>query len=656
MAKIRLLEKSLYELIAAGEVIERPASIVKELVENAIDAKATVINVDIKHGGKSVIRVVDNGIGMDEQDCKLAFLRHATSKVSTKDDLDNINTLGFRGEALASICAVSKVELLTKRKEDGLGTRYVIEGGEEKEIEPIGCSNGTTISINQIFYNVPARLKFLKKDSTEGNAIQDILEKLAISNHNISFNLKKDGKQIFQTPVNGSFADTVYAVFGREFYKSLIPVKYNYNNIYVEGFVSVPMQCRSNRSMQNCFINDRYVKSKTCVVAVEEAFKGFSMIGKFPAFILHINMDPQNLDVNVHPAKIEVRFSDEREVLKAVYNATKDAISKYNALPKSDNKQNLNRNYFSDNENSLQTKIIPEKLNSEFDVKSIQEKSEVSSKFPLNSSGFSSEKSPYKMNETDKFLGYKFLSNSKIGNKKDAPNKPYSYENKNEDLHKEKDIDENENSYNEKTDEILDDKTAKFVDDHGELRIIGEVFRTYILAEIDDNFIVVDKHAAHERILYEKLKKEAKNLERQILLLPIPVTMSSNEEHELVLDNSETLVEFGFCIEDFGAHSVLIREIPAVLDDKDCKDVFEEIVENLVNKKQDITPHTLDNMYHTIACRAAIKANDDNDIIELKALMDRVYYDENIRTCPHGRPVILTFKKERFDKKFGRIQ
>ena len=357
MGKIHLLEKNIYELIAAGEVIERPASVVKELVENSIDAKAKSIFVDIKNGGKSLIRVIDDGIGMDSGDCKLAFLRHATSKVSTKIDLNNIETLGFRGEALASICAVSKVEVLTKRHEDEFGIRYFIEAGEEKNIESVSCSNGTMFYIEQLFYNVPARRKFLKKDSTEANVIQDILEKLAISNCNISFGFKKNGKKIFQTAGNGSLDDVIYNIFGRDLYKSLLPVNYDDGNIKISGFISNPRYCRSNRNLQYSFVNGRYVKSKTCSSGVEEAFKGFSMIGKYPAFVLFINMSPQKIDINVHPAKVEIRFSDEMEVLRAIYSCVRAAISENNKLPEV-KAPDLQRNYFSvDNVDAQQMQI-----------------------------------------------------------------------------------------------------------------------------------------------------------------------------------------------------------------------------------------------------------------------------------------------------------
>ena len=660
MGKINLLEKDIYELIAAGEVIERPASVVKELVENSIDAKAKSIFVDIKDGGKSLIRVIDDGIGMDCDDCKLAFLRHATSKVSTKMDLNSIETLGFRGEALASICAVSKVEVLTKRQEDELGVRYFIEAGEEKSIESVSCSNGAMFSINQLFYNVPARLKFLKKDSTEASAIQDILEKLAISNYNVAFRFKKNGKKVFQTSGDGSLDDVVYNIFGRDLYKSLLHVKYDDGNIRIDGFISDPRYCRSNRNIQYSFINGRYVKSKTCVCGVEEAFKGFAMIGKHPAFVLFLDMPSEKIDINVHPAKVEVRFSDEAEVLRAIYSAVRASINENNKLPEA-KIPDLKRNYFAaDNTNEQQMEISTNNV--------VKNKTDVYEPNVAVDNFFTSVKS-YSTDCDEDFSKYKFLSNANIfksseiklkdGKHFENINDSLSYDN-NKAIKEEKiKLNNEDNNINKNFEKLNYDESAKAIvssEKQDYLRIVGEIFKTYILVEVGNNFVVIDKHAAHERILYEKIKKNADRLERQILLLPKKIVLDSNEDYELILDNSEIFIQFGFGVEDFGGRSILIREIPMILDDKNFVEVFEEIVLNLKTKINDFTPATLDNLYHTMACRAAVKANDDNNIEELKALVDQVYFDENIRTCPHGRPVVLTFSKERFDREFGRIQ
>ena len=645
MGRIHRLDKNIYELIAAGEVVERPASVVKELVENSIDAKSTSISVNIRNGGKKLIRVVDNGMGMDESDCKLAFLRHCTSKVETALDLENITTLGFRGEALASICAVSRVEVLAKRRGDQFGTRYLIEAGEEKGLERVSCLDGAMFSIEQLFYNVPARLKFLKKDSTEANLIGDILEKLVISNPNISFEFKRDGKKIFQTSGNGSIGDVIYNIFGRDIYKTLIPVKYDDGDIKIKGFVSNPRHCRHNRSLQLSFVNGRYVKAGTCVSGIEEAFKGFAMVGKFPAFVLFLDIPSKNLDINVHPAKVEIRFSNELEVLRAVYSAAKAAISENNKLPEA-KILDLKRSYFADNGGFKPSQLkIKAKTEAKNDAKKVN----------VFSDKLFSQTKPYKIDKVENFSEYKFLSGANIYKNKDKNQTEYkkndainNFSNAEESCKTEKGNSTNSNFKNQS--DVFSEDSQNY------LRVVGEIFKTYILAEVGDNFVIIDKHAAHERILYEKIKKESNNLERQVLIVPKKVILSSNEDHELVVDNSELFLKFGFGVEDFGGHAVLIREIPAVLDAKNFVEIFYEMVYNLKTRINDLTPETLDNMYHTMACRAAIKANDQNSTNELEALANRVYFDENIRTCPHGRPAILTFKKERFDREFGRIQ
>ena len=521
----------------------------------------------------------------------------------------------------------------------------MIESGQERELERVRCSDGSMFSIERLFHNVPARLKFLKKDSTEASLIGDILEKLAISNPKISFEFKRDGKKIFQTSGNGSLGDAIYNIFGREIYKTLIPVNYDDNHIKIKGFVSNPRHCRHNRNLQQSFVNGRYVRSKVCVSGVEEAFKGFAMIGKFPAFVLFLDMPSKNLDINVHPAKVEVRFADELEVIRAVYSATKAAISENNRLPEA-KALDLKRNYFVDNGGFSASQL---KIKASSGVKNEVEKEKVN----VFVDGLSSQTKPYKVDKVENFSQYRFLSNANISKKFNKNQMETEKVDLNDDLMNE----EKQGKIENNTDCSLKDMSEVFSEDsQNYLRVVGEIFKTYILAEVGNNFVIVDKHAAHERILYEKIKKESNNLERQVLIIPKKVILSSNEDHELVVDNNELFLKFGFGIEDFGGHAVLIREIPAVLDCKNFVEIFYEMVYNVRTKINDLTPETLDNMYHTMACRAAIKANDENSAKELEALVNQVYFDENIRTCPHGRPVILTFKKERFDKEFGRIQ
>lgn len=646
MPQIHLLDKTVSELIAAGEVIERPASIVKELLENSIDSGATSVTVEIKSGGKQLIRITDNGCGISPDDVPKAFLRHATSKIQTEPDLEHIATLGFRGEALASICAVSKIELLTKTAEAQFGTRYTISGGESGELEETGYPDGTTIVVQEIFYNVPARLKFLKKDVTEGNAIQSIVDKIALSHPEISIKFLRDGKRVLNTPGNGDRFSVIHAVFGREFASTLMPVDYKAGSFPVSGFASVPMKSRANRSMQHFFINGRYVKSKTCCTALEEAYKGSIMVGKFPACVLDLELPFEMVDVNVHPSKIEVRFTDERAVFEAVYFAVKSAIaqqSKLAAVPRETEpvKPHVER---------ILSK--PPELD-QIELKSAARPTPqpISISPPsgqLRDSGFNYQarkKEPVPQKESS----FSFLKKEsfdpirKAAQQGSVPKK----------------LEDRIIPETPQTPEQPEDRLEKEQIQHKPekarpfYRIIGELFKTYILAEVENQLVMVDKHAAHERILYEKLKHEAGNLDRQVLLTPVSVTCSV-EEHECVLSNTETLEKLGFFAEDFGGNSILIREIPMILDREVVQDVFGDILNNLMKNKRDVTPQVLEELYHSMACKAAVKANDVNSPAELERLFERVYFDEAIRYCPHGRPVAITMTKERFERQFGR--
>ncbi len=622
---IRVLEKEVYELIAAGEVVSRPKFVVKELVENSIDAEAKSIDVEIKNGGKTLIRVVDDGAGMSFDDCRVAFLRHATSKILSKNDLDAISTLGFRGEALASICAVSEVEVLTRQIGSELGTHYFNRGGEAKFCEKVNCNKGTIISVSELFYNVPARMKFLKSDSIEANLIQDILEKLAISCFDVAFSFKKNGKKIFQTTGNKILADAIYNIFGKAVFETLIPVKNFFSGVEVEGFVSLPKFCRARGSMSLSFVNSRYVKSKIFKNGVEQAFKGFAMVGKFPSFVLFLRLPYSDVDVNVHPAKIEAVFSDESVVLKAIYLAVRKAIEKSGDV--------FEQKVFDFNSSSVDFKksyCDDSKKISDSDMEKLANN--------FVECAFLSGVKPYKLKSGDcdnkKILQNRTVSDcfnfnestSKCASKFEV-SKKFKNEVKNETF---------------KTEGISN------------LKLIGEVFKTYILAEYMDKLIVVDKHAAHERIIYEKLRKRLNSFERQVLLTPLEVSMNSESDWSLVFNNLNIFRRFGFELDSFGLHNFLIREIPAILDKKNSCDVFYEIVQNLKQSMFDLTPETVEKILHTIACRSATKANDDSTKEQLFELVKAIYSNENIRTCPHGRPVILVFPKSRFDSDFRR--
>lgn len=661
---IKRLKREVYELIAAGEVIERPASIVKELIENSIDAGARCIDVEIKGGGKRLIKVVDNGSGIKREDLKNAFLSHSTSKISSASDLDKITTLGFRGEALASIAAVSKITVITKTKEDETGSEYKIEGGLEGEVKSCGFSDGTAVMVEDLFYNTPARLKFLKRDHVEAGHIEDIVTKLCISRKDISFSLKKDAKVVFKSPGNNKLKDAVYSVYGSDFTESLMKIDYKLNDMRVYGYVTKPMNARTNRKLQIFFVNNRFVKSKLLSDALEEGFKGSVMVSKFPGCVLFIDISADKLDINVHPSKTEVKFSDEHEVVEAVYQSAKKAIAQYNLLPKPTGADKTEKSsfYFGPREGKPQTAEFP------------------SNPVRLRNFGGAS----MLKEDTVKYVPKRFFKGTAGGvglkDDKTAFKPRYNKENKDrfddfiirEEPVKDDGLGEDEqqvikkritpNSLKEEafkntgSAEKEDDKReVSCKTDYG-IRVIGELFKTYILAQVGDYFAVVDKHAAHEKILYIKLSnEEPKVMQGQVLLQPAHITVTPKEK-DTVLQNLDIFNKFGFMVEDFGQGSLIIREIPTILKYKDYKGAFLEILDNIDAKAKNVSSGIMDRIYHTMACRAAVKAGDNTSPEELKALFMEVYKNNDIRNCPHGRPVILTFSKQDLEKRFGREQ
>lgn len=606
MNRINLLPKSIYELIAAGEVVERPASVIKELVENSIDSGANKITVEIQNGGIRYMRVTDNGCGISRDDIKRAFTSHATSKISTADDLEKIFTLGFRGEALASICAVSRVEMLTKTSDDFSGTRYEICGGEEKSLEDAGCPDGTTIIVRDLFYNTPARMKFLKKDVSEGNFVSSIIDKIAVSHPEISFNFIRDGKQVLFTPGNGDLLSCCQAVFGKDFTNDLIEVNSEINGIKVHGYVSAPFSSRATRSLQNFFVNNRYIKNKTIYAALEEAYKGSIMVGKHPYCVLFIELPFDTVDVNVHPAKTEVRFSDEKRIFDSVYYSVKNAVENDNTRPKLKvekiNPITLDKNYRekSDEQLKIYQQIISDLT---------EDKNTVVSS-PENNISFS-EDEPNLVNLTD----FKNTVTEKIDNKV----------------------------------VIAEEKNDI------EYRVIGEAFNTYIFVEQGDKLLLIDKHAAHERILYEQLKKNSVLEDTQLLINPINVSLSK-EEYSAVIENTELLREIGFVVEDFGSGSVIVRECPLDLTVEDIKDFTVEIAGYLLKNKRNLVTEKQDWLLHNIACRAAVKGGNITSDYERDLFVKKLLNMPEIRYCPHGRPVIIELTKYELEKQFGRIQ
>lgn len=613
MGEISVLRKDISELIAAGEVIERPSSIIKELVENSVDSGANVITVEIKNGGVTYMRVTDNGSGISKEDVSTAFLRHATSKIKSREDLSNILTLGFRGEALASIAAVSKVEVLTKVSGEQYGTRYRIDGSEEKIFEKSGCPDGTTMIVRDIFYNVPARLKFLKKDVTEGNAIAAIVNKLALSRPDISFKFIRDNKQELFTPGDNDIYSAIYGVYGKVFADTLISVDYSSGGIKVTGYTVKPVYSRANRSFQNFFVNNRFIKSMTCTYSLEESYKNIIMTGKFPACVLNIALPPDTVDVNVHPAKIEVRFSDEKIIFDSVYFAVKNALLSF------------------DKPKELEIVEKPSVLESQsFDMSVEEVKTEqVKFKTLLDKEEKTEEQKEenciekFKQPEERSLDSFKFI-------KKDS----FVRQSK-----------EEETNTPEKK-EVKEDKLP--------IKIIGEAFETYIIAQAGKELILIDKHAAHERILFEKLKANETDFDSQ-MLMPSETLLLTEDEYEAARENQKILLHLGFNIEYKENNNVDIIGMPPYLDKSEIKDAVAEIAVNLLNYKRNPAPEILDDLLHSIACKSAIKANDKSDIKELTALAEQVYYDDRIRYCPHGRPVIIVLMEKDLEKQFKRI-
>lgn len=659
MGAINVLDKSVAELIAAGEVIERPASIVKELLENSIDAEATIITVEIKRGGVSYIRISDNGIGIEKDDMPKAFLRHATSKIKLQDDLDNISTLGFRGEALASVAAVARVTMTSKTREADFGSTVSLEGGEVVDIGDAGCPNGTTITVRDLFYNVPARLKFLKKDTSEANSIAGIVEKIALSHPEISFKLISDGKIKLHTPGNNDLLSAIHSVFGREFAQNLLPVDYSYNGISVKGYVSNTRSARVNRAMQHFFVNSRYVKSKTCFVALEEAYKNSIMVGKYPYCILNIGVPYSSIDVNVHPAKIEIRFINERQIFDSMYFAVKSALSnddllkqkEVSAKPQADATSLLST---FKSEEAEQIKIETQKA-----AEPVKQPGLTDDK-SRNISLYSSEK---RYDKTESVYAKNGVAENKIktenpfkiipDEKKEKENISFNFIS--EDMLREKRTPEVKSSPLPASETIVPAEEEKPTLDSLNVKVIGELFKTYLLFEVDDSLLLMDKHAAHERIIFEQLKKSVKTDERQILLKPLVASVST-EEFDALSNSKELLSELGFAYEEFGTNAFIIREVPLVLSKYDVLDVFVDLAEKVASNKREITSDIFENLLHSMACRSAIKAHDATSIEELKELLLYVYQNDEIRHCPHGRPVVISMTKYEIEKQFGRLQ
>ena len=697
MAVIHVLDKHTAELIAAGEVVERPASVVKELLENSIDAGATQVTVSIESGGVKLIEISDNGTGIEAEYISTAFIRHATSKIETPDDLTNIHTLGFRGEALASIASVARVELTTRTEVDEFATVYRIEGGEEVSREPGARAVGTTIRVKDLFYNTPARMKFLKKDSSEGTFVSDTVTHVALSHPEVSVKFIREGKLQYVTPGDGQLRGAAYAVLGREFSRDLIELK-NQEGVYrITGLVTPPKSCRASRSMQHFYINGRYVRNRTMMAGMEMAFKGTMMQGKFPGGILLLEMPADLVDVNVHPAKIEARFARENDVFDVVYHAVKLALAQpgtgerlftFEADKKEEKAGNskkdtdIIKNDVKNNNFTGLSAIIrgqadpgvlpqqhwePTKPAAAPSVPrwkgSAQNEDMLDPFVTLHSPKLETTKAPEPFraaaSETQLDVEPEF-GETKLHSPQDhmaawnpAQEAPKEEPESAPCAETEPDAPEaaEQETVLAEPEQMNFDPTA---DQPEPLRYVGEVFRTYILAERGDELCLIDKHAAHERQLYEKLAANYGNVPSQMLLEPAAIDLAA-EEKQALLDNIPLLENAGLEIADFGGNTVVLRAVPADVEPQNAESLLVEIANKLLKGGHDALNEHTEWVLHSISCRAAIKAGDKSSPQELLALAEKILSGEVPPFCPHGRPCVLKLTRKELEKQFGRI-
>lgn len=633
MAKISVLDNQTIDKIAAGEVVERPASVIKELVENAIDSGASAITVEIKEGGITFLRVTDNGSGIEKTEVSKAFLRHATSKISSANDLFSIVSLGFRGEALASIAAVSMVELITKTKQDLTGIRYVIEGGMEKETEEIGAPDGTTIIVRNIFFNTPARKKFLKTAQTEAAYISDLMEHLALSNPSISFKYVINGQNRFFTSGNGDLKEVIYRIYGKDIAKELVPLNMHMDGVHICGYLGKPVINRANRNYEIFYVNGRYVKSSLLSKALEEGYREYLMQHKFPFCVLHFTMDPERIDVNVHPTKMEIRISDNQNVCSIVTQLIYDALHEQEMIPDF---------ILVDKKEPKASITAPSSVPEPFETQR------------LNSVSFEDLNSPVLWHShketnaltTDKINATNISTNTLVNTStNDSATVYQSIENSRDRVSET--TNEQMNLFDEK---ILSKEAAS------EYEIIGQLFHTYWLISYQEKLLIVDQHAAHEKVKYERLMKHLKenSIVSQTLNPPIVITLNAKEE-ECLRNHIEVFQAFGFSIEEFGGREYCIRAVPMDLYGFTENDFFYEILDEISDAPVASTPESIRNRIATMACKAAVKGNMRMNREELQSLLDELFTLDNPYNCPHGRPTIISMTKYELEKKFKRI-
>ncbi|MCR4903322.1 MAG: DNA mismatch repair endonuclease MutL [Butyrivibrio sp.] len=695
MAIINELDKNTIDQIAAGEVVERPASVVKELVENAIDSGATAVTVEIRDGGIGMIRVSDNGCGIEKSQIRKAFKRHATSKITKIEDLFTIRSLGFRGEALSSIASVAQVDMITKTEEDLEGIRYTINGGEEAGFEDIGAPTGTTLIIRNLFYNTPARKKFLKTPQTEGSYVADIMEHMALDNPSISFHFINNKADKFSTSGNGDLKEIIYRIYGRDVACSLVPIKAAHDGISMEGYLGEPTLNRSNRNFEVFFINGRYVKDKIVSKALEEGYKQYLMQHKFPFVVLHIQMDPDNIDVNVHPAKMEIRFNNQTAVYEFIRSHVAQVLKEHEMIPDALLDEEEDKKARIEAIKLAESKAAKERLQA---LKSISEENkEKTSETPVNM--VKQEEIPYKTStviasfddedtteaskeiapqpfEAKRFEENKQKEESKPVFAEGIAPKPVKIEDNNKSALWSRVYGDSDGVKAENNDKpnIIKKSEATIVETNvqlnmfdekiltkehrNEFTVLGQIFDTYWIIAFKDKMFIVDQHAAHEKVNYERMikKYKEKTITSQIVNPPVIVSLSAAEE-DLYLQYREYFEKLGFNIENFGGHEYAMREIPTDLYGCDSvKDMFLEILDDLSHETEmDRTPDVINYKIASMACKASVKGNMKISAMEMETLIDELLTLENPYNCPHGRPTIISMSKYEIDKKFKRI-
>ena len=647
MPKILQLSSHVANLIAAGEVVERPASAVKELLENAVDAGASKVTIEIRDGGMTFLRVTDNGCGMSAEDARTAFLRHATSKLRTEEDLAAIGTMGFRGEALAAIASVSRIDLMTKTPGSLSGVKLHLDAGVITEEAEAGCPDGTTILVRDLFYNTPARMKFMKSDTVEGSRVAAAVQMQALAHPEVAFQFLRDGKQVLATPGSGKLQDAMYCVYGRDCAR-MVAVESRWENYTLSGFVTLPTDARPSRNLQTFFVNDRPVKSKLLIAALEEAYRNQLMVGRFPGCVLHLNLPANAVDVNVHPAKTEVKFLSEKAVFDCVHYGVLGALNKKPDRP------------------AVQFKpqpapVPPEKPTPSPEAKPAEKKDTffrtmTAQEYKTFSAAMADAPKPRpeaaaaaakKIPGGGNMPLREFVMLPQVrqaAQPEPAPSLPPLPETPKPSAPE----------MPVKTPEPEMEQTALEMPKADTWRMVGELYRTYILVEEGDNAFLIDKHAAHERILFEKLKANQESISGQTLLQPVPVRLSPAAAGEL-LGNTELLEELGFEIEEFGENTVLARQIPMDLSEEAAAEALETLADDLLNGRRESRDTVRDTLLHTVACKAAIKAGWVSDEKELLAIAKAVMEREDLKYCPHGRPICVSLSQKMLEKQFKRI-